>query len=272
MLSNCHICHPKHLVDDNCVAAPRCLLHLFYLNCLLKTPRCLWCPARRTANILDNQVQFKNWRTHEKLAARCASLNESCLRVRHIGSYLALAELFWACSLTTYDRVVFSCFVPQRKLCQSSKNACQLEISLQVLSPWQFWQVRTLFRYMWTDSLWCHYFGEEVANIRKRIRQDTFVCSLGSLGILFGDGEIQVLQIPKPTESRHPNIASSSVEGEKQPNEGESSGPNLVRIHPQFLLPSKDVPILGGCMDWLPSKPHDLLLASSSQHCPSPCW
>lgn len=98
---------------------------------------------------------------------------------------------------------------------------------------------------------------EQIWSLQLTLR---FFCSLGTLALLFGDGEIQLLSIPKPQSQ--PGTSDSSERDAGNGASDHRSMCNPITIQPDVLLSKEDVPRLGSCMDWLSCPPYDLILVS----------
>lgn len=82
-------------------------------------------------------------------------------------------------------------------------------------------------------------------------------CRLGLLAAALGDGTVRVWAVPHPAAVQQQLGSGGST--------GQAGQAPLVSLEPIALLSSRQ---LGGsmpaCIDWLPSKPHDLLLVRLS--------
>ncbi|CAL8469549.1 g9090 [Coccomyxa elongata] len=88
---------------------------------------------------------------------------------------------------------------------------------------------------------------------------------LGTLAAVLGSGEVQLLSVPHPDHLDR-SAAAADTEGAHAPASrglpGDPSAPRFVRIRPQATAAASTVSgSLPSVVEWLPSAPHDLLLA-----------
>ena len=90
---------------------------------------------------------------------------------------------------------------------------------------------------------------------------------LGTLAVVLGSGEVQLLPVPHPDHIGRAHAAAHQRPGPGGTGTappGELGAPRLVRLQPEASAAGSD---LGGSLpsvaEWLPSAPHDLLLVRS---------
>ncbi len=89
-------------------------------------------------------------------------------------------------------------------------------------------------------------------------KTDRMRCRLGRVAVVQGNGEICVFSVPAPEEAL---LQRDQLSKGKRPAAFQSSADPLIELAPcASAKPEILSGSLAGCVEWLPSAPHDLLL------------